>query len=98
MKKSVFTEVGLNLRYFQFHFYRNVDFSLKVSTPGANYFLLCFSSKGCFFFLIRIFLGIFVQEKEKQQFKLQGLESLLVSSLAKLHPAPFLSPHGNSIK
>lgn len=34
------------------------------------------------------FLGIFLQEREKQQSKLWGLGGLLVSSLAKPHPAP----------
>lgn len=83
MKKSVFTEVGLNLRYFQFHFYRNVD-----SWSVANFF---FSPSKGWFFLIRIFLGIFLQEKEKQQSKLRGLGGLLVSSLANHPPFPFPS-------
>ena len=39
-------------------------------------------------FLIGIFLGIFLQEKEKQQSQLWDLRGLLFSSLAKSHPTP----------
>lgn len=83
----MFTDVGLNLRYFQFHFYHNVDFPSEFPLLVSSQFFFFFSSKG-WFFLIRTFLGIFLQETEKQQSKLWGLEGLLVSSLAKPHPTP----------